>query len=100
MAKKNSGLSYVAADSILHRMTGGAKLVFLLLVSLAAMITFDTRLLVALSVLVIALFFISKMPLSDMKAVLVIMAGIMLLNLIITYLFSPEEGVAIYGSRT
>jgi len=100
MANKNSGLSYVAADSVLHRMTGGAKLIFLLLVSLAAMITFDTRLLIALSVLVIALFFISKMPLSDMKMVLVIMLGIMLLNLLITYLFSPEEGVLIYGSRT
>jgi len=100
MAQKKSGLSYVPADSVLHRMTGGAKLVFLLLVSLAAMITFDTRLLVALSVLVIVLFFISKMPLADMKMVLVIMLGIMVLNLIITYLFSPEEGVAIYGSRT
>jgi len=32
--------------------------------------------------------------------IIVFLAAIMVMNIIITYLFSPEEGVRIYGSRT
>jgi len=80
-------------------MTGGAKILMVLFISLAAMITFDTRLLLVLVALACTLFIIAKVRLQDMKLIIVLMVIMMVLNTLITYLFSPEEGVRIYGTR-
>ncbi|MCL1987562.1 MAG: energy-coupling factor transporter transmembrane protein EcfT [Firmicutes bacterium] len=100
MANRTAGLTYIEKNTPLHKMTGGAKLLMLLFMSLAAMITFDTRLLVVLVVVAISLFVVAKMPIKEMKMIFSILAFIMAVNLVVSYLFSPEEGVAIYGSRT
>lgn len=99
MARKSIGLSYINRDTPLHRMTGGAKILMVLFISLAAMITFDTRLLLVLVALACTLFIIAKVRLQDMKLIIVLMVIMMVLNTLITYLFSPEEGVRIYGTR-
>jgi len=93
-------LSYVNRDTPIHRLSGAAKLLLVLLTSLAAMITFDTRLLVVIVVLSFSLFIVAKVPLKDMKIIITFIGVIMLMNIALTFLFSPEEGVRIYGSRT
>ena len=99
MARKSIGLSYIDRDTPLHRMTGGAKILMVLFISLAAMITFDTRLLLVIVALACTLFVIAKVRLRDMKLIVFLMVLMMVLNTVITYLFSPEEGVRIYGTR-
>lgn len=93
-------MSYVNKDTPIHRLTGAAKLLMVLFTSLAAMVTFDTRLLVLIVLLSLAMFVIARVPVRDMKLILTFLAIIMLMNILITYFFSPEEGVRIYGSRT
>lgn len=97
---KHTGISYIEKDTPLHKLTGGAKLLMLLFISVSAMITFDTRLLIVLAIVSCSLFAIAKMPIKDMKTIFIIMVLVMIINTVITYLFSPEEGVAIYGTRT
>ena len=44
----NHLVGYHAGTSFLHRLSGASKLLFLLLVSLAAMLSYDTRLLLVI----------------------------------------------------
>ena len=91
--------NYIERSSPIHRLTGATKLACLLLWSFAAMTTFDTRLLAALAVLALALFRVSKIKFSDVKVLFWFTFVFMLLNNLLIYLFSPEHGVSLYGSR-
>jgi len=97
---RSKGLSYVDKDTVVHRLTGSAKLLMVLFASLAAMITFDTRLLIVIVVLSCFMFVLAKVPVRDMKLIITVIGIIMFMNIVLTFLFSPEEGVRIYGTRT
>lgn len=92
--------NYVEKDSPIHRLTGATKLLCFILWSLAAMITFDTRLLAIMPVVSIILFFVSRTNYKDVKFLLWFTFVFMVLNNVLIFLFSPEQGVEIYGSRT
>ena len=90
--------NYIERSSPVHRLTGATKLLCLLLWSFAAMATYDTRLLLVLSVLSIFLFRLSKIRLRDVSFMLGFTAVFMLLNNLLVFLFSPQHGVEIYGT--
>lgn len=92
-------IGFVNRDSVVHRMTGATKLLGMLLWSFAAMLTYDTRVLAAMLVMSIAIFAVSKIKISDISFVLLFILVFLLLNNIAIFLFSPEEGVRIYGTR-
>ena len=87
-------------ESVIHRMSGATKLIVLILWSLAAMTSFDTRFLALLPILAFILFGLSKIRFSDVKFLLWFTFVFMVLNNLLIYIFSPEHGVTIYGSRT
>ncbi len=93
-------LSYLKRKSPVHALTGTTKLLFFLLWSVAAMVTYDTRVLAVLLVGSAVIFRISKIRLRDVKVVLGLAAVFLLLNNLFVYLFSPEYGVELYESRT
>jgi energy-coupling factor transport system permease protein len=93
-------LSYVERDSVIHRMTGTTKLFFFLTWSIGAMITYDTRVLVGMFLFGCILFRLSKLKWEEVRFALVFMFTLMAINMIGIYLFSPEQGVEIYGTRT
>lgn len=92
--------NYIERKSPIHNLTGATKLTVLLLWSFAAMTTFDTRLLIVLPVLAIGLFMVSRIHLSDVKVLLWFTIVFMVMNNLLIYVFSPEHGVEIYGTRT
>lgn len=92
--------NYINRESVIHRMSGATKLIVLILWSLAAMTSFDTRFLALLPILAFILFGLSKIRFSDVKFLLWFTFVFMLLNNLLIYIFSPEHGVTIYGSRT
>ena len=92
--------NYIDRPSPIHRLTGASKFATLLLWSFAAMTTFNTPFLMVLTILAFALFGISRIRLSDVSVMLKLTLAILLLNNLLIYLFSPEHGVEIYGSRT
>lgn len=91
-------LSYTRQDSPIHRLTGAVKLIFFALWSVTAMITYDTRSLLAMFLFSLVLFRISKVKFKDYSFVLSLILIFMLLNQLAVFLFSPLEGVKIYGS--
>ena len=90
--------NYVERVSPVHRLTGASKLVCLLLWTFAAMLTYDTRLLVVLPVVSILCFAVSKIRLSDVSFMLGFTAVFLVLNNILIFLFSPQHGVTLYGT--
>lgn len=92
--------NYIERSSPIHRLTGASKLVCLLTWSLAAMSGFHTPLLAILTLAAIGLFKLSKIKLKDVSFMLGFTLVFMLLNNVLIFLFSPEHGVSIYGTRT
>ncbi len=91
--------NYVDRPSPIHKLTGATKLVCLLLWNLAAMVTYDTRLLILLPILSLGLFFLSKIKFKDVSFMLTFTLVFLALNNLMIFLFSPEHGVSIYGTR-
>ena len=92
--------NYIDRPSPIHRLTGASKLFCLILWSLAAMSGFHTPLLVALTLASVALFKLSRIKVKDISFMLGATMIFLVLNNLLIYLFSPEHGVEIYGSRT
>ena len=92
--------NYIPRNSPVHRLTGATKLAALLLLTFASMTSFDTRFLAGMVIFAFVLFGVSRIPLKEVAPVLWFTFVFMILNNLLIYAFSPEEGVAIYGSRT
>jgi len=96
----NEMLGFIERDSFIHRLTGATKLIVFILWSTAAMITYDTRLLVFLLIISIILFFLSKIKLKEIAFILAFILFFLLLNNIAIFIFDPNQGAKIYGSET
>ena len=92
--------NYIDRPSPIHRLTGASKLCGLILWSLAAMSGFHTPYLALLTVGALVLFKLSKIRVGDITFMLGATMIFMVLNNLLIYLFTPEHGVSIYGSRT
>ncbi len=92
--------NYIEKDSPVHRLTGAAKLVDLLLWSIASMTTFYTPLLAVLTVAAFLLFGVSHIKLREVGFMLQFTFVFMILNNVLIFIFSPQHAVSIYGSRT
>lgn len=95
----NKMLSYIEQDSPIHKLTGVTKLICFILWSTSAMLTYDTRVLIALLVLSLITFKISKIKFSDVSFVLYFILIFLVINDIAIFAFSPLQGVHIYGTR-
>lgn len=93
-------LSYIKKNSPIHKLTGATKLICFLLWTMAAMITYDTRVLIGLFIAGIIVFKISKIKFKDVSFILYFILFFLLLNALLIFVFSPYQGVEIYGSRT
>ncbi|NLW69681.1 MAG: energy-coupling factor transporter transmembrane protein EcfT [Eubacteriaceae bacterium] len=96
----NNFFNYIDRPSPIHKITGAAKLVCLILWTFAAMTSFDTRFLAAVSILGVILFNVSGISFKDVKAVLIFTFGFMAFSAVMLFLFSPEHGVEIYSTRS
>ena len=99
MSRMRKTFGYIPRDSVIHRLTGASKLIMTLGLSIAAMITYDTRFMILVIVTSLLMFRLAKIRFSDMKVVLVLVSVFFLINNVVTFLFAPEQGVIIYGTR-
>lgn len=98
MAKK-AVLNYIPKESVIHRLTGSTKLFIFLLLSFASIITYDTRILLGLFVFCMVSFALSKIKLSEVKTTVTFLAAFLVVNGIIIFLFNPNYGPDLYGTR-
>ena len=99
MSKDLAGLGYIPVESPIHKLCGSSKLLMVLFISISAMITYDTRFLLIIIAAAMTMFFMGRVPLSKLKIIFILIAILMILNNVLIFAFSPEEGVMIYGTR-
>lgn len=92
--------NYIDRPSPIHRLTGASKLVCLIAWSVAAMTSFYTPFLAAMTVLALVLFRAAKLRVKDISFTLGLMIAYILLNNLLIFLFSPGHGTELYGTRT
>ena len=93
-------LTYEEKDTWIHRLSGVTKLVFFLLWSFTGMLTYDTRVLAVMLVLSLIIFKTSRTEWKQVGTVFKFILLFLCLNLVAVYLFSPQEGTAVYGTST
>lgn len=96
---KATMLTFTKQDSPIHRLTGATKLILFIVWSVTGMITYDTRCLIVMLLFSLIAFRISKVQFQDYAFVLCFILIFFVLNHIAIFIFSPLEGVKVYGSR-
>lgn len=92
-------LGYHPGQTVLHRINATAKMLFLLLATVAAMTTYDTRYLVVIAVSSLFLFKLGNIKWHQISFVMTFIFFFSILNVVVSYLFEPEYGVRLYESR-
>lgn len=91
--------SYGVLNTPIHRLSGLTKLICFLFLTFAVMYSYDLRVILAIMVFSVYLLSISKIKFRQIRAMVLYVAIFILTNAIISFLFSPEMGVEIYGTR-
>ncbi|TWT16217.1 energy-coupling factor transporter transmembrane protein EcfT [Streptococcus sp. sy010] len=96
----NKLLGYQPGTSPIHQLSGASKLIFFILVSIAVMISYDTRLLAFVGGGSLLLFKLANIKWRQVSFVIYLVLFFAFLNLLMVYLFAPNYGVEIYGQKT
>lgn len=91
--------NYIERPSPIHKLTGASKLIALLMFSISTMTNFYTPFLAVVAVIALVLFRVSKIRLREVSFLVGVVTVFMLMNNVLIFLFSPEHGVSLYGSR-
>ena len=91
--------SYDQLDTFIHKLSGLSKLVCFLLLTTSIMLTYDIRYIIGVLVLSYIMFIIAKIQFKHIKMMLYYVFAFLIFNFLLTYLFEPEYGVRIYGTR-
>lgn len=90
--------SYNYLDTYVHKLSGLTKLVCFLFLTFAVMFSYDIRVILAVMVFSFVILRISKIKFSQIRTMVIYVLIFLITNAIITFLFSPEMGVHIYGT--
>ncbi|WP_024408559.1 energy-coupling factor transporter transmembrane component T family protein [Streptococcus suis] len=93
-------IGYHLGTGFIHSLSAVSKLLFFLIVSILAMITYDTRLILFIAVFSLALFKMSGIRYKEISLVLILTIIFAAMNALMVHLFAPRYGVELYGADT
>ena len=99
MNTKMKLFSYNSVDTPIHRLSGLTKLICFLFLTFAVMYSYDIRVILLVMAFSIGILIISKIKFSQIRLMVVYVSIFLVTNAFITFLFDPEMGVGIYGTR-
>ena len=91
--------SYNTADTPIHRLSGLTKLICFLFLTFAVMFSYDIRVILTVVIFSIGILMLSKIKFSQIRLMVLYVLIFLVTNAIISFFFSPEQGVDIYGTR-
>lgn len=91
--------SYNSVDSPVHRLSGLTKLVCFLLLTFAVMYSYDLRVILAVMIFSVGVLKLSQIRYSQIRLMILYVLIFVIVNAVISFFFSPEQGVEIYGTR-
>lgn len=99
MKPKTKLFSYDLVDTPIHRLSGLTKLICFLFLTFAVMYSYDIRVILVVMAFSILILRISRIKFSQIRLMVVYVLIFVLTNAVISFLFAPEMGVEIYGTR-
>ncbi len=99
MSQKQT-IGYHVGTGLIYELSAVSKLIFFILASVVAMVTYDTRLIAGIALFSLYLFKLSNIRVKDVSFVLIFTALFALMNVVMVYLFSPQYGVELYEAKT
>lgn len=92
--------SYNFADTFIHRLSGISKMVCFLFLTFASMYSYDIRVVLFILLFSAWLMAVARIKFRQIRLMVYYVLIFLLVNTVITFFFSPEFGVEIYGTRT
>ncbi len=89
-----------AISTPMHRLTGATKALLLLMLSIAAMVSFDTAVLAMLFGVALVGFLISRIRIREHRFFITIAVAFLVINNLFVFLMAPEYGAELFGTRT
>ncbi|MCC8140885.1 MAG: energy-coupling factor transporter transmembrane protein EcfT [Lachnospiraceae bacterium] len=96
---KNKLFDYVERDNFIFRLSGLTKIICFFCLTFAVMLSYDIRPILCVFVFSFVVLHVSEIKLSQIRLMLYYTLVFLLLNFILTFLFSPQYGVQIYGTK-
>ena len=96
---KDKLFSYNYSDTLVHHLSGLTKLICFLVLTFAVMFSYDIRVILFILFFSLIILKISYIKFSQIRLMVIYVTVFILTNAVLTFLFSPEKGVSIYGTR-
>lgn len=96
----NKTLGYIKNDTWIHKLSGTTKLITFIVLSIIVMTSFDTRFLLLVIFVSLLALKMAEIHREDVAFLVKIVAVFSIINLLAIYLFEPDYGVKLYGSKT
>ena len=90
---------YVERDNFVFNLSGLTKIVSFFCLTFAVMFSYDIRMILAIMVFSFAVLHVSEIKFSQIKLMLYYTLVFLVMNFILTFVFNPQYGVEIYGTR-
>ena len=91
--------AYKYMDTPIHNMSGLSKIICFLLISFAVMFSFDIRFIIFVLLFSVVVFKMARLRFKQVRLMIFYVFVFVIVNSILTYIFEPEYGVKIYGTR-
>ena len=88
----NHFIGYQSGRGFLYQLSGASKLIFFILVSVACMTTYDTRLIAVVGLSSLILFKMADIRWKQISFVIKFIGFFALLNVLMVYVFEPSYG--------
>lgn len=96
----NNTLGYIKNDTWIHKLSGTTKLIAFIVLSIIVMTSFDTRFLFLVILVSLIALRMAEIHWKDVAFLVKIVAAFSIINLLAIYIFEPDYGAKLYGSRT
>ncbi len=99
MNMKSKLFSYNSVNTPIHNLSGLTKLICFLFLTFAVMFSYDIRVILGVMVFSVVVLRLSRIQFSQIRLMVIYVLIFLLTNALISFFFSPEQGVSIYGTK-
>ena len=95
---KNKLFDYIERDNVIYNLSGLTKLRCFIFLTFSVMFSYDIRVILGVMIFSIVIFKASELQFSQIRLMVFYVILFLSMNFLLTYLFSPQYGVEIYGT--
>lgn len=96
---KSKLFDYIDRDNFIYNLSGLTKLVCFMCMTCAVMFSYDIRFILVVMAASYIIFAASGLKFSQIRLMMIYVIIFLVINFVLTFLFSPQYGVEIYGTK-